>query len=211
MPSLILSPEINEEKLFKKLHIEKGTEVFNSADKIIDEIKEFITKNMSILAWYTEAHISVMGLNDENNKMCIICLVSSNDDIGKFSREMMDEGNYLKGYLLYEAANHALFEASDRFSRFVREEAHKNCRKLGRRHFTGDETIDLNMQREILSVLKKEEDVHVFINERNVLVPERSLLYLFAESGSGSCCNEDEEANECMQCKNKECQYRDEK
>nr|WP_300095871.1 hypothetical protein [Sedimentibacter sp.] len=211
MPSVILSPEINEEKLFKKLHIEKGTEVFNSAYKIIDEIKEFITKNMNISAWYTETRISVMGNDGEDNKMCIICLVSSKDETGIFSREMMNEGNYLKGYLLYEAANHALFEASDRFSRFIREEMLKNGRKLGRRHFAGDGIIDLNMQVEILSILKKEEDVYVYINERNVLFPERLLLYLFAESDWGSCCNEDEETNECMKCKNKKCQYRYEK
>lgn len=210
MPSYKFKPHINNEKLFKKLHIEEGTEVFKSANNIIDEIKKFIDVNMNISACFAEADINVVGLNEGSDKMCIICLVSSKDYINDFSREMMDNGNYLKGYLLYEAANHALFEASDKFSQFVREEACKNGRKLGRRHFAGDGIIDLNMQHEMLSILKKREEVDVFINERNVLVPERSLLYVFVNEDDGSEYSEHNE-NICVRCKNKDCQYRDEK
>ncbi len=210
MPSYKFKPHIINENFFKKLHIKEGTEVFNSASKIIDEIKEFIEKNMGISAWYAKADINLIGLNEGTDKMCIICLISSKDDIGDFSREIMDGGNYLKGYLLYEAANHALFEASDRFSKIVRQEELKNGRKLGRRHFAGDGTIDLDMQREILGILKKQEDVDAYINERDVLVPEKSLLYLFVldDSLSDECIVYE---NECERCKNKDCQYRDEK
>jgi hypothetical protein len=212
MPSFKFKPHVNNEKLFKKLHIEEGTEVFNSANKIIDEVKELISKNMCISAFYAKSDINLIGLNEETDKTCIICLVSSKDDIGDFSGEMMDGGNYLKGYLLYEAANHALFEASENFSKMVRQEELKNGRKLGRRHFAGDGTIDLEMQREILEILKKQECVDVFINERDVLFPERSLLYMFAaEEEENECCIEHEEENECVHCKNNNCQYRDEK
>lgn len=210
MPSYKLKPHINNEKLFKKLHIEEGTEVFNSAIKIIDEIKEFIVKNMSIQACFAKAHINLIGLNKETDEMCVICLVSSKDEIGDFSREMMDGGNYLKGYLLYEAANHALFEASENFSRFVRQEELKNGNKLGRRYFAGDGTIDLSMQQKILKILKEQEDVDVYINERDVLVPERSLLYIFVRDDSASD-ERIEYENECVRCKNNNCQYRDEK
>lgn len=210
MPSYEFKPHVNYEKLFKKLHIEQGAEVFNSANKIIDEVNEFISKNMIITACFAKAHINLIGLNEGSDKMCIICLVSSKDDINDFSREMMDNGNYLEGYLLYEAANHALFEASDKFSQFVREEACKNGCKLGRRHFAGDGIIDLSMQHEMLSILKKREEVDVFINERDVLVPERSLLYVFANEDDGSEYSEHNE-NICVRCKNKDCQYRDEK
>jgi hypothetical protein len=208
MPSCKLTPHINNEKLYKKLHIEEGTEVFNSTNEIIDEIKEFIAKNMDISAWYVEAYVNLTGFGEGTENNCVICLVSSKDDIGEFSREMMDEGNYLKGYLLYEAANHALFEASDNFSRLVKQEEIKKGRKLGMRHFAGDGIMDLNMQREILDALKKQEDVDVFINEKNVLFPERSLLYLFvAGEYESDVCHEDE--NECFRCKNNNCQYRD--
>jgi hypothetical protein len=212
MPSYKFKPHVNNEKLFKKLHIEEGTEVFNSANKIIDEVKEFISKNMCISACFTKADINLNGLNEGTDKTCIICIMSSRDDIGDFSREMMDGGSYLKGYLLYEAANHALFEASENFSRFVRQEELKNGHKLGRRHFAGDGTIDLDMQREILEILKKQEDIDVYINERNVLFPEKSLLYVFAaEEAANGCCIEYDEENECVRCKNINCQYRDEK
>jgi hypothetical protein len=212
MPSYKFKPHVNNEKLFKKLHIEEGTEVFNSANKVIDEVKEFISKNMCITACFAKADINLIGLNEGTDKTCIICIVSSRDDIGDFSRELMDGGNYLKGYLLYEAANHALFEASENFSRFVRQEELKRGHKLGRRHFAGDGTIDLNMQQEILEILKNQEDVDVFINERDVLFPERSLLYVFAvEEEENGCWFEHYEENECMRCKNNNCQYRDEK
>jgi hypothetical protein len=212
MPSYKFKPHINNEKLLKKLHIEEGTEVFNSANNIIDEVKEFISNNMCISACLAKADINLIGLNEGTDKMCIICLVSSRDDIGDFSREMMDDGNYLKGYLLYEAANHALFEASENFSKMVRQEELKNGYKLGRRRFAGDGTIDLDMQREILEILKKQECIDVYINERDVLFPERSLLYVFAaEEAENGCCIEHEEENECVRCKNNNCQYRDEK
>ncbi|MEL7607412.1 hypothetical protein [Sedimentibacter saalensis] len=211
MPSYKLMPHINNESLFKKLHIKEGTEVFDSANKIIDEIKEFIIKNMSISAYFAKAHINLIGLYEGADKDCIICLVSSKDDIGDFSREMINSGNYLKGYLLYEAANHALFEASDRFSKFVRQEELKNGRKLSRRYFAGDGDIDLNMQKEIMGMLKEKEDVEAYINERNVLFPERSLLYVFvAEEAEDGCCINQDEENECERCKNYNCRYRDE-
>jgi hypothetical protein len=212
MPSYKFKPHINNEKLFKKLHIEEGTEVFNSANKIIDEVNEFISKNMCISAWFVESNINLIGLNEETDKTCIICLVSSRDEIGDFSREMMDGGSYLKGYLLYEAANYALFEASEAFSQFVRQEELKNGYKLGRRHFAGGRTIDLDIQREILEILKKQEDIDVYINERDVLFPGKSLLYVFAaEEEENGCCIEYDEENECVRCKNNNCQYRDEK
>ena len=212
MTVLNLKPTINKQRIFKKLHIEEGTEAFKSADMYFDEIAKIIMNNMVITATYAETDF-FLNVNSkfEGLKKYVVCLVTSNDSIVQLSRDIMDKGDYLKGYLLFETASDVFFEASNKLNKVVRNYAENKGFKLTGRLAAGDGKLNLSMQHEILGMLKKEEAVNVTVNEMNVLVPERSMLYLFGlilKDKDSESCNEE---NECSLCENKDCKYRDEK
>ena len=210
MTVLNLKPTINKQRILKKLHIEEGTEAFKSAEMYFGEITKIIMDNMAITATYAETDFfSNVSSELEGLNRCVVCLVTSDDSIAKLSRDIMDKGDYMKGYLLFETASDVFFEASNKLNRIVGNYAENNSFKLTGRLAAGDGKLNLSMQHEILEMIKKEEAVDVTVNEMNVLVPERSLLYLFGLKLKDK--DSDNEENECSLCENKDCKYRDEK
>lgn len=204
---LNLKPIINKERLFRKLHIAEGSETFRNADGVFSDLIRIIMGSMDLTAVYKVT--DSLNLNfeepDEYEKY-IICFVSSDDDISRMSHEMMSAGDYMKGYLLYETATDAVFGASCELNEIVREEAAKNGYKLSKRYAPGDAAIDLGLQKTLLDMLKKETEINAYLNEAQVLIPERSLLYVFGlKKGSPG----GEGRGNCGCCENLNCQYRE--
>lgn len=198
---------INKERIYKRLHIAEGTEAFKNAESVFNKLSHIITDNMKITAAYMV--IDSVDINfekpDEYEKY-IICLVSSEDDIGRISDEMISAGNYLEGYLLYEFASDVIFNTSKEMNKTIKEDSAKIGYKLPRRYAPGDGIINMSLQSKLLDALKKETAINVYLNEEHVLIPERSLLYMF---GLKEGMDNQENINECVTCKNISCQYRE--
>jgi hypothetical protein len=60
------------------------------------------------------------------------------------------------------------------------------------------------LQKKLLDILKKEADIKAYLNEAQVLIPEKSLLYMFGLTRASGA----EEFNECSLCENIDCLYR---
>lgn len=205
-------PNINKERILKKLHIFEGTQVHNNACSIFEEVLQIIKENIKLTAVYAETDVINLGVTElDNCKKHVICFISSNDNISKISNDMMSYGMYLKGYLIHEIAEYSIFNASNELNKIVKINEEKSGYNITRRYAAGDGTISLDKQQIILDALKKEEDVDVYLNESNVLIPEMSLLYLFGLYKENVCefSMMDEECSECSQCDNLKCIYRD--
>jgi len=87
----------------------------------------------------------------------------------------------------------------------IREKAAKYGYKLSGRYAPGDGTIDLNVQQTLLNILKDETQINVYLNEAQILIPERSLLYMF---GLKQGIDDFKCYNSCGDCANINCQYR---
>lgn len=196
---------INKEKTFNRLHIEENTETYKNADNSYDELCHIIKNNIKVTAVYkvTESLIFDEACDYES---FAICLVSSDDDISEISNRMMSEGNYLNGYLLYELAMDAIFNASNELNNIVKQEAAKKGLKLSKRYAPGDGTLSFNNQKVLLDVLKKEVIISACLNEANVMVPENTLLYVY---GLKKDFDDENCFSSCNLCESKNCQYRE--
>ncbi len=202
---LKLKTIINEERIYKRLHITEGTEAFKNADSAFDELSRIIAENMKLTAIYlTTYSLDISFEKHEKYEKYIICFVSSDDDISEISNEMISSGNYMRGYLLHEIALDVIFNTSNEMDKTIREEAAKNRHKLSRRYAPGDGAINLDLQKKLLDILKKEADIKAYLNEAQVLIPEKSLLYMFGLTRASGA----EEFNECSLCENIDCLYR---
>lgn len=202
-----IKPIISKEKIFEKLHIVEGTEAFKSADNIFEELSDIVTNNMKLTAVYKVTDsLNINFEESEKYKKYIICFISSDDNINEISHEMMSSGNYMKGYLLNEIAVNVIFRASNELNQKLRKQAAICGYNLSRSYAPGDGAINLNAQRLLLEVIKKETELNACLNEAQVLIPERSLLYMF---GIMEGVGDSESCNSCSYCKNLNCQHRE--
>lgn len=204
---LSLKTIINKERIYKRLHIIEGTEAFKNADSVFNELSRIITNNMKLTAVYmiTDS-LDINFEKQDRYEKYVICFISSDDDISEISDEMILSGNYMKGYLLYEIAADVIFNTSNEMDKTIREEVVVTGYKLSRRYAPGDGIINLDLQKKLLDVLKKEAKINVYLNEAQVLIPERSLLYMFGlNKGSDNSKN----CSDCVCCNKSDCQYRE--
>lgn len=204
---LSLKTIINKERLYKKLHITEGTEAFKNAESVFNELSQIIISNMKLTALYmTDSSLDINFEIPDKYEKYVICFISSDDNISEISHEMISSGNYMMGYLLYEIASDVIFNTSNEMDKTIREEAARNGYKLSKRYAPGDGTVNLDLQNKLLDVLKKETKIDAYLNEAQVLIPERSLLYMHGLT-EGSC--NPKNFNECSLCENISCQYRE--
>lgn len=196
---------INKEKTFRRLHIEENSETHKNADSNFDELCSIIQDNMKLTVVYKVAEGLIFD-EASDYESSVICFVSSEDDISEISGRMMSEGNYLNGYLLYEFAMDAIFNASNELNNIIKQEAAKKGFKLSKRFTPGDGMLSLNKQKVLLDVLKKEVKVNADLNEANIMIPENTLLYVF---GLKKDFDDGDYFSNCSLCESINCQYRD--
>lgn len=196
---------ISKEKAFNRIHIEENTETYKNAVSSYDELCHLIKNNMKVTAGYKVAEGLIL---DElcNYESSVICFVSSHDNISEMSNRMMSEGDYLNGYLLYELAMDAIFNASNELNNIIKKEAAKKGFILSKRFAPGDGILSLNKQKVLLEVLKKEVEIDAYLNEANVVVPENTLLYMF---GLKKGFDDENCFSSCSLCESINCQYRE--
>ncbi|MGB4439950.1 MAG: hypothetical protein WBJ13_12185 [Sedimentibacter sp.] len=212
---LNLKPNINKQRILKKLHIVEETEANKIAISIFDEVCEIIKEIMNLTVIYAETESLNLGFDElDNCKKHVICFISSKNDISEISSRMMNSGKYMQGYLIHEVAEDVIFSASNHVNKIIRSEAELSGYKLTKRYAAGDGTINLNKQQNILDALKKEIDVDVYLNEYDVLIPGMSLLYVFGlyknDNTERLKTSNNEECSECSLCENLNCLYREE-
>lgn len=214
--------QINKEAIYRRLHLEENTESFRNAEGYFDHICDIIKENMKPAGFYcvvsTSSEPSIEKIAAKTGiSYWALCLISSRDNIADSVNLMMSSGEYLKGYLLNEAAADAFFNASCQLNHM----ADMSLRSMGliktRRYAPGDGFVDLKHQEDLLNVLKKHVETDVCLNEFHVLIPERSMLYMFGlekcktpvdvgiRTGEGENISGD---NGCESCSNLKCSYR---
>jgi len=211
---LNLKPQINKKQFFNKLHIVKGTETYKSADGVFEGLRQIIEQKMKLYSLYAVVDTFDLGIFElDTCKKYVLCFISFQNDMSGIIHEMMSSGSYLKGYLLNEMAADALFNASNEMNKIIREQAVKLKYKLTKRYAPGDGEMDIKLQEKILDALNKEVHVPAHLNEAYMIIPEKSLLYLYGLARDQDTCssyyadtfNGDDS---CSQCTNKNCEYR---
>lgn len=204
---LNLKPNIDKDKLFKRLNIIEGTEAFKSADCIYEELIELLGTIMQLKALYVVTESLDIARIVDYNKF-ILCFVSSKDEINDVINEMMSNGEYLKGYLLNEMSTYAIFNASNEINEIIKLQVCKSGYALSKRYAAGDDGIHLKNQDIILNELKRHVSLNVSINHEHVLIPMKSLLYFYGLSENKSVTDHTK-SEDCSNCVNINCSYRE--
>ncbi|WMJ78224.1 hypothetical protein RBQ61_04655 [Sedimentibacter sp. MB35-C1] len=195
---------INKDRTLKRLHIKEGTEVFKSADSIFEEVSRIIRNSLQWTAVYKVVDsLDIKGV--KKHEKYVVCFVSAKGVVAEMSHNLMSSGQYMKGYLLHETALDAMFDASNEMNKIINNEASKAGLGLSKRYAPGDGDVDLDSQRCLIDMLKMEAEIDAYLNEKNIITPESSLLYILGMEKCKECMKN---AEECACCSNDNCQYR---
>lgn len=217
---LNIEHKIEKKKFFMKLHIEENTETYRNADDVFMELFEIIKNNMKLTVLYSIVPAFELGFKKlDECENYVLCFISSKDEISSIVNDMMSSGSYLKGYLLNEMATGVIFNASNDLNNIIKEKSKElNC-KLSKRIAPGDDDVDMKHQKTILDFLKKELFIDAYLTDSYMIVPQKSLLYLYglekitcnAYSLNKVGYNKEIAITEdsCTICSNLNCQYRD--
>ncbi|NLJ59062.1 MAG: hypothetical protein GX339_09490 [Tissierellia bacterium] len=189
--------KVNKEVLYKNLHIYEGSNIYYTFEELYDELKVLVS-TMEVKAAYIITASFPLEIGEEVEKY-VVCFLSTHCNLPK---KLMDEGEYLKGYLLNEMIIHGIFNISDEMDNQIRQEVNQCGYKLSKRYAAGD-GIDLKNQGKFLEELKKYISTDAIVNEQNVMEPAHSLLYIYTVKKGVN-----EEINPCLNCKNRNCPYK---
>lgn len=203
--------KINKKRIYKNLHLVENTASYNCAEDYFYELTQVIRNNMKITCLYNIIDNKLDFAFDDIEcclmwKKCVLCFISSHDCISDIVNDMISSGDYLKGYLLNEIATDVIFNCSNEMNKKIKEEVLKTGYKLTRRYAPGDGILGLNHQQTIFDALKKEVHIDAYLTESFMIVPEKSMMYLFGVE-KDTIEGYDIEQN-CSECSNINCQYR---
>ncbi|MDD4779631.1 MAG: hypothetical protein PHT02_03335 [Tissierellia bacterium] len=209
--------KINKEILFEKLKFIKNTESYKNADEIFGELSQIIIDNMKLTCLYSVVDdindLPLFKIIDCKINKIVICFLSSNDIISHIINDFINEGSYLKGYLLNEIATYVIFNTSNEMNKEIKRKLLALGYALTKRYAPGDGGVELKYQQVILDTLKKDVNIDVHLTENYMIVPEKSMTYFFGALKIKDNCdnylNENNYNNKsCRDCTKLNCQYR---
>lgn len=117
----------------------------------------------------------------------IVCLVYAGDQpaaggkLACVAENQLETGknNLLDLFFLDGIGSERIFRASEQLNEYLAKYFCQQGIFLTAPYFPGDGTVSLECQRDLLEIIKEEEQVGVNISSGMMLVPEKSLLYAF--------------------------------
>ena len=202
----------SKERIFRRLKILPENEnVYEYANEVFPRLEEIARAEVELLCGYTVIP-NTLELDSPEMDSCdllAVCLAGCTDRIVNKVSAMMDEGEYLEGYILNDLANEILFNASDDMNCQLYEELRQQGYRLTSRFTPGENHLALEHQRTFLAILKeKKPDLPVTLTEHYMLQPEKAMLYAY---GGGKHLPERSITHDCAHCSNINCFYRSKK
>ena len=202
----------SKERIFQRLKILPENEnVYEYANEVFPRLEEIARAEVELLCGYTVIP-NTLELDSPEMDSCdllAVCLAGCTDRIVNKVSAMMDEGEYLEGYILNDLANEILFNASDDMNCQLYEELRQQGYRLTSRFTPGENHLALEHQRTFLAILKeKKPDLPVTLTEHYMLQPEKAMLYAY---GGGKHLPERSITHDCANCSNINCFYRSKK
>lgn len=200
--------KIDEEQLYGRLHIDGDSPADRLARKLLPELKQMAEENMNLQMCYLtgkkafETGIARADVCEEQ----IICLVYSDETIAMILEEMYKKEEYLEAWLFDSLLNLFLFRGAEQLTAQIEKMYEQKGFFLTEPLFPGDGEIPLLLQKNLLSLLKKEEYIPVEINDGYMLKPEKSLLFAF---GAKKSMERQRNLHRCQQCRRKDCLFRE--
>lgn len=206
------SLRFDKDRIFNRLKIfPENPTVYEYADEAFPRLEEIARQEMELLCGYTVIPNTLeLGSPElDSCELLAVCLAGCTDRIVTRINRMMDEGDFLEGYILNDLANDILFNASDDMNCQLYEEMKARGYHLSSRFTPGENHLALEHQVTFLEILKREEPgLPVELTPHFMLQPEKAMLYAY---GGGKNLPDRSVTHDCSVCSNVNCFYRSKK
>ena len=214
MSNLVLQYDIgfylDPDRFLKRMHIDGENEADRNARACVPELLELAEKITKIYAYCFRGHgeDSVMVRQADCCREQWVCLCHLGPEILDRAQSFMEEGEYLKGYLLSEMANDILFHVSSELDRLVEENCLERGMYLTRKYYPGDPGIPIETLQHYLDFLKRGLEpgtLQVRVSSGGMLIPEKAILYVMGADPDNRRISQD---HDCSKCSKVNCAFR---
>ncbi len=200
--------QYDQNRIFRRLHIDSGSYVHECSEEIFPQLESLVREKLHMIHCFRILDTPLqLGIPDiDRCEKQVVCLSSCGPEILQAADALIQQGDFLEGYLLNDLTNEILFNGSDQMNRIAeaRVEA-MNCH-LTRRYSPGEGSVPLELQRDLLSCFQNEPALqHIHLTESFMLAPEKSMLYIF---GADPRNPKRSVEHDCSQCPNVGCFFR---
>ena len=202
--------QYDRERVFRRLHIEPGTEVYAYSASVFPRLEELLAQKLHMYNCYqiSQGQIRVDLPEVDGCAYQVACLSTCTREIADTIDGLLEQGEFLEGYVLNDLVNDVIFNASDQMNRQIDVRVRSMGCHLTRRWSPGEGELDLRYQEVLLARFREAADLgHITLNESYMLKPERSMLYLYGADPKLPWIPVE---HDCRQCPNLNCQFRTE-
>jgi len=200
--------QYDQNRIFRRLKIEPGTHVYEYATEVFPKLTRTVEEKLDMVNCYTVLH-HAPPVNIPEVDCCshqIVCLSSCSDQITQAIGNLLEQGDYLEGYLLNDLVNEILFNGSDQMNRQIAAELAEGDCKLTRRFSPGEGEMDLPYQAPLLQCFREDQRLDfVKLTDSFMLSPEKSMLYIYGADRRNPGVSVE---HDCSICPNKTCFFR---
>lgn len=199
--------EINKARVFKRLKIKEGTTAFVHCNEIFDALCSIAKSNMQMVNLYSvrdnSMHFDIKELDD--CQKIVLCFTSCNNKILDEIDALMEQEDYLEGYILNDIANEVLFNASRQMNLQIYNEIKSMGFNLTTQYSPGENNMCMEYQKDLLDALKEEIEIDAYLTDSYMINPEKSMLYVY---GADKNIDDISIEHDCSKCSNKDCFFR---
>lgn len=200
--------EYDRSRIFRRLHIEPGTTVYDYCEGIFPSLEEIVRQKLSMYHCYQvsrgEIRVGIPEVDDSAYQ--VACLSTCTEEILKAVDSLLERGDFLEGYLLNDLSNEILFNASNQMNREIDARLRAAGCHLSCRYSPGEGALELRHQATLLARFRGEAVLgHIALTDTYMLTPEKSMLYLYGADPSLPWIPVE---HDCSRCQNVTCIFR---
>lgn len=200
--------EVDRERIFNLLDCKKESENYSCYLEVYERVLETAKKIIHPVVYYDyfDADLELDFVRDSQGMY--LCFVTLNKEVESCINKMFEKYEYLEAMMLNGISDQALFNASKQLNSLLRERELKKDATLIKRGSPGDYGVPNEYQKNILNRLNESIDIDVKISSAYMVTPGKSLTYVYGVSNDKNAeeCIE----HDCINCKLKECKYKNE-
>ncbi|MCI9121123.1 MAG: hypothetical protein HFG00_06310 [Oscillibacter sp.] len=203
-----VTTEYDRERIFRRLHIEPGTHVYDYCVDAFPTLEETVRRDLRMYHCYaiSQGEFQVGLPEVDQCAYQVVCLSTCTEEILESIDALLKKGDFLEGYILNDLCNEILFNASNQMNREVDARLRSMGCHLTRRHSPGEGTLAIRYQSELLACFRSEPTLaHITLTDTYMLTPEKSMLYLY---GADPALPWIPVEHDCSRCPNTTCMFR---
>lgn len=203
-----VSVEYDRDKIFQRLHIQPGTNVYDYSVNIFPMLTEIVGQKLRMYHCYqiSQGKVRVDLPEVDSCSHQVVCLSTCTTEILDAIEELLKRGDFLEGYILNDLTNDILFNASNQMNREIDAKVRSIGCHLSERCSPGEGALDLRHQATLLSCFQEEPLLrHIALTDTYMLTPEKSMLYVYGADASLPWITVE---HDCSRCPNVTCTFR---